>query len=468
MAFKLRAYQEEAVNTGVEFFERNKVLPGILVLPTGAGKSIIVAEIAKRVKSPILCIQPSKELLVQNYNKYVSLGLEAELYSASVNSKKVGEVTFATIGSLKHDAIVKLKEVGLKYVIIDECHFNIDPSKGSMFSRFISAFGKDVKVLGLTATPFRLINSMEGAKLAMLNRTRPKFFQNILYVAQINQMVKNNWWAKLNYELHPYNRNLLKLNSNGSNYTDESIRLANDIQKTNNKIYVRIKQLLEDGAKSILVFMDTVENCKIMEKHVPEARVVSADTKPKERDEIIEKFKSGEVKVVLNYGTLTTGFDYPEMEYVIVGRPTNSFALLYQMCGRVCRPHPNKESGNILDFCGNIEKFGKLESVTIEEIENYGWAVVSGQKVITGFLMGGPDIFKEELVNKNKPRVKTDVQNYVVQFGKFKGQKLKEIKRQYLMWTIYESGWDFAAKSMKEYKVHATQYLEETKLDKVK
>jgi DNA repair protein RadD len=468
MAFELRGYQKESVDIGVNFFESNKVLPGILVLPTGAGKSIVVAEIAKRVKSPILCIQPSKELLIQNYNKYISLGLEAELYSASVNSKKVGEVTFATIGSLKGDAVQKLREIGLKYVIIDECHFNIDPSRGSMFSRFISAFGKDVKVLGLTATPFRLNNSMDGAKLSMLNRTRPKFFQNILYVAQIEKMVKHGWWAKLNYEMHPYNRDLLKLNSNGSNYTDESIRMANDIQKTNNKIYVRLKSLLENGAKSILVFMDTVENCKIMAKHVPGSRVVSAETKPKERDEIIEKFKSGEVKVVLNYGTLTTGFDYPEMEYVVVGRPTNSFALLYQMCGRVCRPHPNKESGNIVDFCGNIDKFGKLESVTIEDIENYGWAVVSDQKVITGFLMGGPDIFKEELVNKNKPRIKTDVGNYVVQFGKHKGVKLKDIKRQYLMWTIYDSGWEFNAKSMKEYKVHATKYLEETKLDKVK
>jgi len=468
MAFELRKYQEESVDIGVEFFEKNKVLPGIIVLPTGAGKSIVVAEIAKRVKSPILCIQPSKELLIQNYKKYTSLGLEAELYSASVNSKKVGEVTFATIGSLKIDAIEKLKKIGLKYIIIDECHFNIDPSRGSMFSRFISAFGKDVKVLGLTATPFRLNNSMDGAKLSMLNRTRPKFFHNILYVSQIKEMVNNNWWTKLNYELHPYNRDLLKLNSNGSNYTDESIRLANDVQKTNNKIYIRLKQLLEDGAKSILVFMDNVENCKTMAKYINCAKVVSADTKPKERDEIIENFKSGEVRVVLNYGTLTTGFDYPEMEYVIVGRPTNSFALLYQMCGRVCRPHPNKESGNIIDFCGNIDKFGKLDSITIEEIENYGWAVVSNKKVITGFIMGGPDIFKQELINKNKPRIKTDVENYVVQFGKHKGQKLKDIKRQYIAWTIYESGWEFSAKTMKEYKGYATTYLEETKLDVIK
>src|SRR5574343_541239 len=117
---QLRPYQQIAVDKALNFFRReiSRDIP-IIVAPTGSGKSLIIANIAKELTEPVIVLQPSVELVFQNYNKFTMYGGEASIYSASANKKQVGHVTYATIGSIKN----KPEDFShFKYIIIDECH----------------------------------------------------------------------------------------------------------------------------------------------------------------------------------------------------------------------------------------------------------------------------------------------------------------------------------------------------------
>jgi superfamily II DNA or RNA helicase len=101
--FDLREYQEEAVNAGLEYLNGNSEEPGIIVVPCGGGKSIIISYIAKEIRGNVLVLQPTKEILMQNYGKAVSFGATPTIYSASCKKKEISEFTYATLKSIKKD-----------------------------------------------------------------------------------------------------------------------------------------------------------------------------------------------------------------------------------------------------------------------------------------------------------------------------------------------------------------------------
>ena len=165
--YKLRDYQQEAVNKGIDFLLGNSKKNAVIIAPTGSGKSLIIANIAKALDGHTIVFQPSKELLEQNYGKYISYGEEAEIYSASMGQKTIGKVTFATIGS-----VVNKPELfeQFQYCIVDECDL-VSPSDGTMYKKFFGAL--KLKVLGLTATPIRMKRynfPYPHSKLCMLDR----------------------------------------------------------------------------------------------------------------------------------------------------------------------------------------------------------------------------------------------------------------------------------------------------------
>ena len=184
---ELRPNQIEPVRLGIEYFKERKPVPSIIVAPTAFGKSIVIAQIAKGVGERLLVIQPSKELLEQNYDKFINLGGEASIYSAAMGEKEIGSVTYATIGSIVNIAS-KFKELGITKVIIDECdRFPREPN--GMLRRFLKGAGI-THTLGLTATPLKLQTNMgdDGkpfSKLVMLTNRSKKgnFFKKIIYVA---------------------------------------------------------------------------------------------------------------------------------------------------------------------------------------------------------------------------------------------------------------------------------------------
>lgn len=181
MKFKLRPYQEEASKKAVEFFlDKKKNWNALEVLPTASGKSLILADIAARLKDKVLVFSPTKEILEQNYKKYCSYGFDnASIYSASFKSKEISDVTFATIGSVKgHPELF----TDFKYILIDEVHL-VKPESG-MYKEFLDKLKS--KVIGLTATPFRLYSYQNyGSILKFLTRSRDKIFKELIYYVQV-------------------------------------------------------------------------------------------------------------------------------------------------------------------------------------------------------------------------------------------------------------------------------------------
>ncbi len=380
MKYEIRDYQKAAVDAGVEFLKSKSKRNGIMVLPTGCGKSLVIANIALGLDSPVLIFQPSQEILSQNYSKLCSYGfMEAGIYSASFGRKDIRKIVFATIGSVKNN---KDCFRSFRYVIIDECHC-VSPNKG-LYRDFIKTIG--CKVLGLTATPYRLSSSKNfGSMLKFITRTRPKVFSEVIYHVQIGELLKRGYLANMNYyQLNVVDTSKLRLNSLGSDYSEESLRQYYQDTKFNDSLENIVRRLLRVNRKSILVFTRFVEEAQaLVDALGPEAAVVSGDTPKSDRSRILDLFKSNRIKVVANVGVLTTGFDFPELATVVMARPTMSLALWYQICGRAIRPYKDKVSW-IVDLCGNYKRFGRVDQLYLHDTTGRGgWAVFNGNKQLT-------------------------------------------------------------------------------------
>ena len=356
---ELRDYQERAVNKTLEFL-KNTDKNGVLVLPTGSGKSVVIAELARRLDSNVLVFQPSKEILEQNYQKYVSYGLDASVFSASMGEKSIGKVTFAMIGSVKNYA-QQLKH--FKYIIVDECHL-VNP-EGSMYASFFKTLWRS-RVIGLTATPYRLKTTSLGPSLRFITRTKSRVFHSLISYVQNGELFNRGYLCPLKYyEPFKFDKTKLRLNSTGRDYTDVSLKAYYSMIGYEN-IVIEYAQRLLQKRKNLLVFTRFVNEARMVSEVLgKESAYVSGETPKKEREEILRKFKSGEIRCVCNVGVLTTGFDFPELEAVLLARPTTSLSLYYQMVGRCIRTYPNKSEAWVVDISGNYEAFGKVENFQI-------------------------------------------------------------------------------------------------------
>lgn len=375
MQYTLRPYQKEASQAALRAFTGKTTVNGLLILPTGAGKSLIIAEIAYRLDAPLLVFQPSKEILVQNYKKLQSYGYyECSVFSASVRQKNISKVTFATIGS----AFNKMEMFRhFKYILIDECHEGVNPKGGQMEEFLHDVPGR--QVIGLTATPYRLARSYDGgSELKFLTRTRPRVFSYVLYYCQIGDLLAKGYLANMEYfdvsNRIAFDLRRVRLNSTGADFDDRSLQLeyercdfATDLLNWTLRV-MRPK----DGTKrkGVLVFTKFVkEATKLVSSLTAKgisAAMVSGDTPKKERDSILEAFKKGIIQVVANAEVLTTGFDYPELDTIVLARPTRSLAKYYQMVGRAIRPHPSKKSAWVVDLCSNYKMFGAVSDLRVE------------------------------------------------------------------------------------------------------
>lgn len=372
-----RPYQVEAVDANVEFFHSKKKFNGLTILPTGSGKSVVIANTAMKLEGKTVVFQPSKEILEQNYAKYISYGYRAGVYSASAGMKYLDTVTFATIGSVakKHHLFSDFKNI-----IIDECHL-VNAEQG-MYRDFIKSLGH-AKVLGLTATPYRLSSGFDGAMLKFLNRTNPRIFNKVLYYVQNDVLFNAGHLSKLRYfSFDVINRNMLQMNSTGTDFTDASL-----------KAYYRsidMPTLTADYANrllakrdSLLVFCTLIDEANKVAAKVPGSVVITGETEKKDRERILTQFKKGVIRCVINVGVLTTGFDYPELQAVLIARSTMSLALYYQMVGRVMRPHPSKEEGWVIDLGNNVQFFGKIETMKIVEGATGLFSIVNNGRHLT-------------------------------------------------------------------------------------
>lgn len=360
MSFTPRPYQQSAIDAGLDFFNGKEKFNAIEILPTGSGKSIVIANIAMGLEGKTIVFQPSKEILEQNLKKFMSYGYRAGVYSASAGSKFIEKITFATIGS-----VIRKKHLfkDVEHIIIDECH--LVNSKGGMYEEFIKALPK-AKILGMTATPYRLSASFEGAQLKFLNRTSPRIFNKVIYYIQNDVLFNAGHLAKLEYfSFNTIDRNKLQMNGSGTDFTDASLKAYyRQIGMPGLTINYANRILLK--RKNLLIFCSLISEANEVSRGIYGSVVLTGDTEPRERERILMQFKAGVIKCVINVGVLTTGFDYPELEAVLMARSTMSLALYYQIVGRGMRPHKDKESCWIVDLGGNINFFGKIEAMEIK------------------------------------------------------------------------------------------------------
>ncbi len=385
MAIILRDYQKAASDKAVAFFkDKNKKSNGVMVLPTGAGKSIVIADIAHRLNDYVLIFCPSREIVEQNFKKLCSYGiLDCSIYSASFNSKEISRITFATIGSVKsHPELF----AHFKNIIVDECHL-VNPIEG-MYKDFFDAV--KCKVLGLTATPYRLSSSRDfGSMLKFITRTKPHVFSEVIYQVQVATLLDMGYLSKVNYyPMNPigWNELNLKINTTGADYTDKSVQREYERIDFYSYIVHIVQRLMNPKAggkrKGILVFTRFLKEAERLTMSIPGCAIVSGDTPKKERERILESFKTGEIPVVANVGVLTTGFDYPELDTVVMARPTMSLAMYYQIVGRCIRPYKGKTAW-FVDLCGNINRFGEVSDLHLKDTGNGKWAVFSKGRQLT-------------------------------------------------------------------------------------
>jgi DNA repair protein RadD len=437
---QLRQNQFEPVKKGVEFFRANKPHPSLIIAPTAFGKSIVIAKIAKELDEKILVIQPSKELLEQNYNKFINLGGEASIYSASFGEKEIGNVTYATVGSIVNVAY-KFKQAGIKKVIIDEAdRFPREP--GGMLRRFLIGAGI-THVLGLTATPLKLQTNLDEyskpfSKLVMLTSRSKKgnFFKEIIHVAQIKEMVELGFWSPLVYESYDFKSGELVYNSTRADFTDDSIRKVYKSQKIGDKIVHKIAELTD--RKSILVAVPSISEAQELVSRIPNSASLYSGMPSKQRNQIVSDFKNGKIRVIVQVNILTVGFDHPELDCIITGRPTQSLSWWYQFVGRVTRIHPNKPNGLVVDFVGSVPKFGKVEDLYFVK-EELSWKLYGeGNKLLTGIPLHHVGLYVE---GEKEPDFSHIDGSLVMTFGKYRDKKLGEIPRWYRDWLLDNMEW---------------------------
>lgn len=381
--YKLRKYQEEASRAAVEAFKDKRRKNGLLILPTGAGKSLVIADIASKLDGPLLVFQPSKEILEQNFAKLQSYGIwDCSVYSASVGCKDINRITFATIGSVMNhmDDFSHFKNI-----MVDECHYV--NSKGGMYEEFIHAV-PDRKVIGLTATPYRLCSNSWGAMLKFLTRTRPRIFTEVLYYCQIYELLAKGYLAEMNYyDITNMDMTRVSSNSTGADYDDKSLLQEYERSHFYDNLLNTIQRLLSPKRggkrKGILVFTRFKKEAQMVCDNIPNCAIVTGETPKKEREDLLARFKAGEIEVISNVGVLTTGFDYPELDTIVLARPTKSLALYYQMVGRAIRPCGDKVSW-VVDMCGNYNRFGAVSDLRVEcPANSTRWMITSRGRQLT-------------------------------------------------------------------------------------
>ena len=437
----LRPYQKEPVRKAIDFFRAEGPEPSLVVLPTGWGKSLMAAEVAAACPDPILVVQPTRELLEQNLSKYRLLCGDlapAGIYSASFGKKQIDHVTFATIGSIKSIGTT-FREMGFHKMLIDEAH--LYPRKEqSMLGEFLRDSGIR-HVLGMTATPLKLESFSEKqgdhfdkwSELIMLTNYSPsgRFFKQILHVGQVQEMVSLGYWSPLLYEVLPFDRTGLTYNSTGNEYTEDSVISAYEANNIRENILAALDWHSE--RRHCLVFVPTVEEAEQFPYLCPGCAVVTGETPKKERSRIIDEFRSGAIRTVVNVGVLQVGFDYPEIDMIITAFSTASMAKYYQVLGRGVRIHPNKKDCLIVDAGGNYERFGRIEDIRFLQ-DGLDWQMYgTGESLITGVPIHTIGYLDHEDYQRSRQSVYLD---RGLGFGKHKGKAYKDIPTSYLSWLI--------------------------------
>ncbi|AUR87399.1 coil containing protein [Vibrio phage 1.158.O._10N.261.45.E12] len=386
--FKLRYYQQDAVDAVIAHVKK-RLSPCLLELATGAGKSLIVAELAKffsgvAPSKKVLCIAPSKELVEQNAEKYEMTGYHASIYCASAGKKCLrSQVIFASPQSALK-SIDKIARMGISAIIIDEAH-GITPSLLKIIDGVLNyeitgrKANEKCRIVGMTATPYRMntgyIYSIDATQEEEIHHDETKavepFFSKLLYRITAGELVEEGFLTKpeIGDSEDNYDTSGLELNRMGK-FDDKQVAEVFQKSTKTEKIVNEITQRSQDKM-GVMIFASTISHAEEIAGLLPqgESEVVTGKLKKKERADIINRFKAQQFKYIVNVDVLTTGFDAPHVDLVGVMRATESASLFQQIIGRGLRLHENKPFVTILDYAENIERHELQEDIFTPQIK---------------------------------------------------------------------------------------------------
>ncbi len=368
MAIELRQYQQDALAAVYQHLRTRDDNPCV-VLPTGSGKTPLLAQIcrdtAERWQGRILVLSHVKELLEQaakHLSSFLPINMVG-LHSAGLGRRDTAHpVIVAGIQTVANLA----GELGpFNIIVVDEAH--LIPEKGEgrylTFLRDAKVVNPKVRVIGLTATPFRLGSGRLCKPGNILN--------HVCYEANVKELIVDGWLCPLRTKrgIECANLSNVKIASTGDFATDEMQAAFESI----------IKPACEEIAalcaerKSVLIFAAGVEHCRMVADALGGEMVVG-ETDARGRASLIARFRAGEIKYLVNVGVLTTGFDAPNVDAVVLLRATMSAGLYCQMVGRGLRKHPAKTDCLILDYGDNAVRHGPIDRIEVVDKKGKGAA----------------------------------------------------------------------------------------------
>lgn len=338
---QLRPYQQEALDSMLKA-ESSGIDKQLIVLPTGAGKTVLFAQlpIVRKESLPMLVLAHRSELLTQAKSKieavndHLSVGIEQ-----AENKAGYSDVVIASVPTLGRESSSRIEQYPKDYfktIVVDEAHHAAAPS----YRRILDYFKPDL-LLGVTATPQR----SDSVRLIDV-------FQEIVYYKSIQDLIKEGWLSPLVGYRVKTSTDISDVEIQNGEYKQDQLIEAIDNPNRNSAIYTAYCDLAIH--KKTVIFAAGVDHARHLaetfHKNGTTVRVIIGTTPDEERSQILSDFKSGAVTVLINVGVLTEGFDEPSIEAIILAKPTRSSLLYTQIVGRGTRLFEGKEHCMIIDI----------------------------------------------------------------------------------------------------------------------
>ena len=378
----LRPYQIAAVDAVYEHLRTRDDNPAI-VLPTAAGKSWVIAQIVRdavqKWNGRVLVLAHVKELLEQNADKIQQLCAELSVgvYSAGLNRR---DTEHAVIVAGIQSVYKRACELGaFDLVVVDEAHL-IAPDGEGMYRTFLAdakVVNPHLRVIGLTATPFRLSSGAICTPDGILN--------HICYEVGVRELIRDGFLCPLVTKAGINKADFDRLHVRGGEFVADEVE---DLMDDDRLVEAACGEIIAYTAnrQAVLIFASGVRHAEhvrrvLQDRHGVECGLVTGETPPSERAELIARFRGDTaaellplrpLKYLVNVNVLTTGFDAPNIDCVAILRPTMSPGLWYQMVGRGFRLHPGKQNCLVLDFGGNALRHGPVDQLKMPDAPGHG------------------------------------------------------------------------------------------------
>lgn len=361
----LRPYQVECIEKSIHHL-KTSLQSGLIVAATGAGKSIIISEIAKEIykisNKKILILAPNVDLVKQNREKYLLTGNPASIFSASISKDTKHPIIFATPQSVKNSMNKFKGQFAL--TIIDESHGTTNTIKSII--QELQDNNPKMRLLGLTATPYRL-NTGYIYKIGLDNKALNEdyainpFYDKLIYDISARDLMDDGYLTpiKIGAIGEHYDTSFLTLNNMGKYNQSDLDRATLGQGRLTAHIVSDIVGQSQDK-KGVMIFATSVKHGLEIMESLPKdkSRFIGGDVNmsKKERESIVNDFKKQKYKYLVNVATMTTGVDFTHCDCIAILRPTESISLLQQIIGRGLRLHENKKQCLLLDYAENIDR----------------------------------------------------------------------------------------------------------------